>query len=115
MSERFSLRSMTFNMISTLLRGNLSQENSQSCHGSHKPGSFIYFKDKEIQISEKEKQLLKHFESNQLLLGMLTGQIDSWLKDMNTNTTINHAPKHGGSMKYDQQREFQDSHLDENA
>ncbi|CAI2373204.1 unnamed protein product [Moneuplotes crassus] len=84
LSDGFSLRGITFNMISTLIRGNLPPVDHQNSQDGKKAGFFIYFKDKEIQISSKEKELFKNFQSNQLLLGMLTGQVDSWLKEMNT-------------------------------
>jgi hypothetical protein len=81
MDDRICLRSITFNMISTLVRGSMPQKvNADS--KSHQSGSYIYFKEKEIQISEKEKELLKRLNANELLLRMVTGQIDQWLKSM---------------------------------
>ena len=85
MDDRICLRSITFNMISTLVRGSMPQKvNSDS--GSHRSGSYIYFNEKEIQISEKEKELLKRLDANELLLRMVTGQIDQWLKSMLTKS-----------------------------
>mmetsp|Transcript_9385 Transcript_9385/g.8288 ORF Transcript_9385/g.8288 Transcript_9385/m.8288 type:complete len:114 (-) Transcript_9385:65-406(-) len=72
-------------MISTLVRGNLPQETQQIRKEKKRSGDFVYFKDREIQISKKEKEVFKHFEKNELLLRMLTGQIDSWLMKQSIN------------------------------
>ena len=69
-------------MISTLIRGNLPQESKPNTEKHKQSGSFIFFNDREIQISSKEKELLKYFKTNQLVLRMLTGQLDSWFKDL---------------------------------
>lgn len=76
-------------MISTLVRGNMPQETQSKDEGIKRLGSFIYFKDREIQISSKEKELLKHFKTNELLLRMLTGQLDAWLKEQNSKQQSN--------------------------
>lgn len=66
-------------MISTLIRG--STHKSQNVDPNEpKIGSYVYFNDVEIQISSKEKELIQHLNANELLLRMLTGQLDSWLK-----------------------------------
>lgn len=81
MDDKICFRSITFNMISTLVRGSMTLNLNKDAP-SHKTGSYIYFKEKEIQISEKEKELLKRLNANELLLRMVTGQIDQWLKSM---------------------------------
>lgn len=66
-------------MISTLVRG--STHNPQNVDPNEpKIGAYVYFNDVEIQISSKEKELIQHLNANELLLRMLTGQLDSWLK-----------------------------------
>ncbi len=85
-------------MISTLIRGNLPQEPGHREPKGKKNGFFIYFQDKEIQISSKEKELFKNFQSNQLLLGMLTGQIDSWLNEMNNKASKDLCAKPAGGI-----------------
>lgn len=68
-------------MISTLVRGSLPSQPAPS-NSEHKRGVFVYVKEKEVQISSKEKELLKFIKPNELVLRMLTGQIDSWLSHL---------------------------------
>lgn len=94
-------------MISTLVRGNLPQETQTKDEGAHRRGSFIYFKDKEIQISSKEKELLKHFKTNELLLRVLTGQLDAWLLAQKSKQAPNPSTKeHMGSHTCDNAYKF---------
>jgi len=65
-------------MISTLVRGSMAQK-STHISGEHKEGAFVYFGGLEIQISAKEKEILKYLKPNEMLLRLLTGQMDSWV------------------------------------
>ena len=90
LDHSISPRSVWFNMISTMIRGWL---NLQPNGDRPKEGAYVFIKDKEIQISQKEKELLKHLKINELLLNMLTGKIDGWMQNMMRSGTEEKKPQ----------------------
>lgn len=51
---------------------------SESKHD--KRGSYLYIDNFEVQISSKEKEILRHLKPSELMIRMLTGQLDVWLR-----------------------------------